>query len=378
METVDIIGGGIGGLAMANALQHVHINFRLFEQAHQISEVGAAISISKAGLEILDKLGLGDSVRHAGYETRHFNIADRNLKIIRRMTTQWPVTIIHRAKLVEILVSGIPREKISLNARLTSIHNHQTHADLHFSDSTTRKSACTVIADGIHSAARKQIFPDINIRYSGQTIWRGISKVEWPIQYSNTYTEIWSGAKRFLFVPMDSERVFWLAIRNVPPGGADHPETVRGELMEEFRGFHPFVLQMIEHSNNFIRSDLADLGTSPRKWHKDNIVFLGDSIHATTPNLAQGGNQAIEDAYCLAQLMRLGSGNLPAVFSAYQSRREKKVKFIVERSWAMGQLSRNPVSSKFARILFKYLPNSSVNSLEHRLNNLSYLDRPLS
>jgi 2-polyprenyl-6-methoxyphenol hydroxylase-like FAD-dependent oxidoreductase len=51
METVNIIGGGIGGLALANALQNEGIHFNLFEQASLITEVGAAISISKAALE---------------------------------------------------------------------------------------------------------------------------------------------------------------------------------------------------------------------------------------------------------------------------------------------------------------------------------------
>ena len=42
---VNIIGGGIGGLSLANALQGAGINFKLFEQAPQITEVGAAIGI---------------------------------------------------------------------------------------------------------------------------------------------------------------------------------------------------------------------------------------------------------------------------------------------------------------------------------------------
>ena len=52
MEIVNIIGGGIGGLALANALQREGIDFKLFEQAREITEVGAAISISKAALDI--------------------------------------------------------------------------------------------------------------------------------------------------------------------------------------------------------------------------------------------------------------------------------------------------------------------------------------
>ena len=134
MEIVNIIGGGIGGLALANALQHAGIDFKLFEQARQITEVGAAISISKSALDILERLGLATQVKNAGYETRHFHISDKNLKNILVTTTQSPVTIIHRAKLIDILVSGLPKEKIQLNAKLTNIKNETEFSRLTFSN----------------------------------------------------------------------------------------------------------------------------------------------------------------------------------------------------------------------------------------------------
>src|SRR5947208_2903433 len=76
------------------------------------------------------------------------------------------------------------------------------------------ESGCTVIADGIHSICRNEIFPHIKTRFAGQAIWRGITTMNWPEQYRHTYTEIWSNTRRFLFVPMDSTNIFWLAIKN--------------------------------------------------------------------------------------------------------------------------------------------------------------------
>src|SRR5881392_4051644 len=102
---VNIIGGGIGGLSLANALQGAGINFKLFEQAPQITEVGAAIGISKSALDILERLGLHTQVINSGNETRNFHISDKDLKIIRVMKPGFPVTLIHRAKLIDILVS---------------------------------------------------------------------------------------------------------------------------------------------------------------------------------------------------------------------------------------------------------------------------------
>src|SRR6185295_18894440 len=134
MDVVNIIGGGIGGLSLANALQYEGIDFKLFEQAPQITEVGAAISISKSALDILERLGLRTQVIDAGYETGNFHISDKSLKIIRTTSTESPVTIIHRAKLIDILVSRLPKEKIHLNTKLTSIRNETDLSELNFSN----------------------------------------------------------------------------------------------------------------------------------------------------------------------------------------------------------------------------------------------------
>jgi 2-polyprenyl-6-methoxyphenol hydroxylase-like FAD-dependent oxidoreductase len=373
METVNIIGGGIGGLTLANALQNERIDFKLFEQSPQITEVGAAISISKAALDILERLDLATDVKNAGYETRHFHISDKKLKNIRVTSTESPVTIIHRAKLIDILVSRLPKEKIQLNTKLTTIRNEIEFSELNFSNGLKLKSRCTAIADGIQSISRKQIFPGIKIRHSGQAIWRGITTLNLPEQYRHTYTEIWSNTKRFLFVPMDSTTIFWLAIKNAAIGGEDDPDTIRQELVQEYHDFHPFVKELLLNSSNFIRNDLADLGTEKRKWYQDKIVFIGDAIHATTPNLAQGGCQAIEDAYCLSLLMKKSNYDFSEVFPTFQSMREKKVSFIINTSWRFGKMAQNPISSRLAKYFFKYVPNSTIISLERKLNDLSYI-----
>jgi len=373
METVNIIGGGIGGLTLANALQCAGIDFKLFEQAPQITEVGAAISISKAALDILGRLDLHIQVKNAGNEISDFHIADKNLKIIRVMSTESPVTIIHRAKLIDILISKLPKEKIQLNTMLTNIRNERDFSDLNFSNGLKVKSSCTAIADGIHSISRKQIFPKIKIRHTGQAIWRGITTMNFPKQYRHTYTEIWSNTKRFLFVPMDSNSIFWLAIKNTAIGGKDDPDTIRQELIQEYYNFHPFVKELLLNSSNFIRTDLSDLGTEKRKWYQDKIVFIGDAIHATTPNLAQGGCQAIEDAYCLYLLMKKARHDYSEIFPAYQSLREKKVSFIVNTSWRLGKIAHSPFSSHLAKYFFKYAPNSIISGLEKKLNDLSYI-----
>ena len=172
---------------------------------------------------------------------------------------------------------------------------------------------------------------------------------------------------------MDSNSICWLAVKNATPGGTDNPDTIRQELLNEFDDFHPFVKELLLNSSNFIRNDLADLGTEKRKWYQDKIVFIGDAIHATTPNLAQGGCQAIEDAYCLSLLMKRSDHDFSEIFPTFQSLREKKVSFIVNTSWRFGKMAQNPFSSRLVKYFLKFVPNSIAINLEKKLNDLSYL-----
>ncbi len=373
MGAVHIIGGGIGGLMLAKALHRAGIDFHLYEQAPQLTEVGAAIGISKAVLDILEMLGLDRQVKNSGSVTQHVRFEDKNLNVIRAVTAKWPGVIIHRAKLIDILASGLPKEKIHLNKKFIRVTSEPDFSILRFSDGFEIKSDCTVMADGIQSLARNQLFPEIKIRSAGQTIWRGITTIQLPEQYSNTFTEIWDDSKRFLFAPMDSNTVCWLAIKNGTFVAQESPDTIRQELLNSYNHFHPLLKELLLKSSNFIRNELTDLGTEKLNWYHNKIVFIGDAIHATTPNLAQGGCQAMEDAFCLAHLMKNSTGDFSNLFPLYQNLRNKKVSYIIKTSWRFGKMMDSPLRTFIMNCFFKYAPNSFFVRLERRLNDLSYL-----
>jgi 2-polyprenyl-6-methoxyphenol hydroxylase-like FAD-dependent oxidoreductase len=56
---VIIVGGGVGGLTLANCLQHANIDFVLLEGREKIGlHIGAGIGIAAAASRILDQLGV--------------------------------------------------------------------------------------------------------------------------------------------------------------------------------------------------------------------------------------------------------------------------------------------------------------------------------
>ena len=66
MPKVLIVGAGIGGLTTAIALRRAGIDATVFEQAPELREVGAGISLWPNAIKALRRLGIGDAVETVG------------------------------------------------------------------------------------------------------------------------------------------------------------------------------------------------------------------------------------------------------------------------------------------------------------------------
>jgi 2-polyprenyl-6-methoxyphenol hydroxylase-like FAD-dependent oxidoreductase len=159
------------------------------------------------------------------------------------------------------------------------------------------------------------------------------------------------------------------------PHGKDNGSTIN-QLLNEYKDFDNLVKQLIENSTNLIRNDLADLGGQKRQWFSDNVVFLGDAIHATTPNLAQGACQAMEDAYCLTLCVKKYGSDLQSAFKEYQLKRENKAMFIVNTSWKLGKMahSKSFLLYNLYKLFWKVAPDNLFTKQEKKINDLSYMD----
>ena len=70
-----------------------------------------------------------------------------------------------------------------------------------------------VLADGIHSAVRKALFPDSKVIYQGYTCFRGmIDEVDIMNQY--TADEYWGRRGRVGIVPLINNQAYWFITIN--------------------------------------------------------------------------------------------------------------------------------------------------------------------
>ena len=77
-----VVGGGLGGMAAAVALARAGIDVRVYEQAQQLTEVGAGVSLALAAYQELRRdrtarIQLGSRSTGAGYDSSGSQLTDR-------------------------------------------------------------------------------------------------------------------------------------------------------------------------------------------------------------------------------------------------------------------------------------------------------------
>jgi len=110
-------------------------------------------------------------------------------------------------------------------------------------------------------------------------------------------------------------------------------------LRADFADFAPSVQIVLRHTQTLIRTDILDFAPLA-SWHRGRVVLIGDAAHATTPNLGQGANQAIESAFVVAQA--LADEELPAALTTYERIRMPKAHWVTRQSWRYGHLTNLP------------------------------------
>jgi len=374
IETVNIIGAGIGGLTTALTLKQKGLHINIFESSAEIKPVGAGIILANNAMQVFQKLGIQDKIEKAGNKISYMKITDANLTKISvvdlaEYEKKYGVhnIAIHRGELQKILANEIGYDNINLSKRLSKIEKADLFK-LTFEDNTTIESKLVIGADGIKSVVRNQLFGEGILRNANQKCWRGICKIDLPQKYLNELNEAWGKGKRFGFVNIGDKKVYWYALTN-----SKNVKTEQVNLTEMFKEFHNDILNIISATKKeqIIVSDIIDLKPID-KWQNENVCLIGDAAHATTPNLGQGACQAIEDAYVLGKLLDSGI-TIENTFKEYENARRKKAHMIVNTSWTVGKMAH--IENRFGiwlrNFIMKNLPKSANKKQMDKIFNLN-------
>ncbi len=179
---IAIIGGGIGGAASALALKKQGIRAEIYEQAPLLAEVGAGIGLRPPTVQLFKDWGIYEQIEQKSDQSNYMEILGRNGEV--KIKENWPVLtgnpeeswarLIHRADLLDTLLSQLPADSIHLNYRCQSIKQHENHAEIHFENGHSFEADLIIAADGIRSLTRSELINDVEPVYSGFHAYRTI------------------------------------------------------------------------------------------------------------------------------------------------------------------------------------------------------------
>ena len=348
---VAVAGAGIAGLAFAAALHRAGIDCHVYEQADQLSEVGAGVQVAPNATRLLHGLGLRGQLRAVGVvpeaiEMRRWDdgqlLQRTPLGVLCRHRFGAPYYALHRADLHSGLLSLASPERVHLGARIDAVTQNAGEARLHLSGGTTVTADLVVGADGIHSVAREQIVAD-EPRYSGQTIYRGLVPAE-RVRFLLTEprVQLWLGPDQHLVCyPVSSGRQVSFGATVAATDWRAESWSARGdvgELAAAYAGWHPDVAALIGAADTVSRWALHDRDSMPR-LSSGRVAVIGDAAHPMLPFQAQGANQAIEDAVVLAAcLAEADPDGLSAALHRYEQIRLPRTTRIQQQSRANAEI----------------------------------------
>ncbi|NOD91775.1 NAD(P)-binding protein [Ruegeria sp. HKCCD4884] len=338
-----VIGGGIGGLATALALQVRGAQVTVLEQAAELTEVGAGLQISANGMTVLRALGVAEGRPAFGQKSFGTVLCDyRKGRVISRVPSPaaGSTYYYHRADLLDLLHKAALRAGVELcpGSRVTEVRKHPGEAEIVLEGGERLRAECVIAADGGRSAIRPILNGLETPAFTHQVAWRATIPWNRPEHMPRAALTMGPGRHVVTYPLRDQSQMNIVAIEERSDW---HEEGWRLEgdpvdLRARFADFGGEVGDILAQVQN-VNIWALFLRPVAEKWQNGRLALLGDAAHPTLPFMAQGACLALEDAWCLARAFEAQPGVAQAL-AAYESARKARARKVVA---AAGSNARN-------------------------------------
>ena len=383
---VIVIGAGIGGLATAAGLRRLGAEVTVLERAAELRADGSGISLWDNAFTALDVLGTGDGVRAVSGRSAASLQAGQRVPD-GRWLSRTPhdavagLRILHRADLQAVLLAAAG--EVRCGVQVSGVSADGRSVSYTESGSPTTETADVVVAaDGIRSRVRASWPGDPGLRYSGYSAWRAITAE--PVDLLGSAGETWGRGLRFGQAPLRDGRVYWFGVASLPAGQV-YPDEVAA-VREAFAGWHDPIPALLEATppEAVHRLDIHDLAAPAPTFRRGRCVLLGDAAHAMTPDLGQGGGQAVEDAATLVRLLenaRVDAGidaGIDEALTRYDALRRPRTARLLRTARRLGAVAQasSPVLGAVRDTALRLLPDAVAGAQVRRIQSWQPPARP--
>jgi 5-methylphenazine-1-carboxylate 1-monooxygenase len=347
MDDVIIVGAGVGGLTLGLALHAAGIPCKVFESAAEIKPIGVGINLLPHATKELSALGLEQALAQAAIATRDATFFNRFGQLIyqeplgRAAGYDHPQFSIHRGDLQMVLLDAfrtrVGHERLLTNHHCTGVEQDDAGVNVGFSDGPTGAShiivrgSIAIACDGIHSAIRKQFYPEEGEpRYSGVNMWRGVTRWKPMLSGASMVRAGWLSHGKMVIYPIRQadvdglQLINWVAEIETPVHRKrdwTRPGSI-GDFIDAFADWHFEWLDVpafIRAADGVLEFPMVDQDPLPR-WSFGRITLLGDAAHPMVPRGSNGAGQAILDARALTTAL-LEHDDPVAALAAYEKQR---------------------------------------------------------
>ncbi len=355
-----VVGGGIGGLAAARALERQHAEVIVCEQSPRLSEIGAGIGIAPNAVKALRALGLENKINAIGCESEYAVV--RSWKSGRQISRVYqgdyrerfgaPSLTVHRADLLGVLAGALRSSDIRLGLRCVGVETRDRGAAARFADGSQIEADIVVGADGIHSQVRESLFGADAPRFTGCVCFRGMAPANAVQRDINTAdVTLWMGPHGHVVHYLVRGGELLNIVAHIDSDAWTEESWTRecdvAEVITTYARWNSVLTRVFPASARWYKWALYDRDP-PERWSKGRATLLGDSAHAMLPYLGQGAAMAIEDGCVLAGAIAREPDNLEQALLTYERRRQPRAREAVLGSRARAR--ENHLTSPWARL----------------------------
>ncbi|WVZ85627.1 hypothetical protein U9M48_032529 [Paspalum notatum var. saurae] len=367
---VVIVGGGIAGLATALALRRAGAarggGVLVLERHAELRATGAALTIFPNGWMALRALGVARKLtsRYGSYETSKVTNLETGATQVFRFAGNKDkcedvrLRVVDRKALLEALAEELPPGTVRFSSKLVAIDTERAAAAgdspdetviLRLDDGTVIRAKVLIGCDGVHSVVARWLGLS-EPASSGRSAVRGLSVFPGGHHMKRELRQFLSEGLRAGMVPISDTDVYWFLVNNTKEAAGDPVKTLR-EVTDNLGRHMP-----AEYLDVVRRSDHANLSWAPLLYRSPASLLLagaaaargavtvaGDAFHPMTPDMAQGGCSALEDAVVLARALAGAPAPAEGV-AAYVAQRRWRAAWLVAGAYVSGWVQQGGTS----------------------------------